>query len=92
VAALFFERLGENARALCGGDFDARPVGVFPEPFVINFKAKKEFSSGVIEGLNNKAKVTMRRSYGFRTYRILELALYHTLGKLPEPPVTHEFF
>jgi hypothetical protein len=27
------------------------------------FKAKKEFSSGVIEGLNNKAKVTMRRSY-----------------------------
>ena len=30
------------------------------------FKAKKEFSSGVIEGLNNKAKVTMRRSYGFR--------------------------
>ena len=56
------------------------------------FKAKKEFSSGVIEGLNNKAKVTMRRSYGFRTYRILELALYHTLGKLPEPPTTHEFF
>ena len=29
------------------------------------FKAKKQFSSGVIEGLNNKAKVTMRRSYGF---------------------------
>ena len=41
------------------------------------FKAKKEFSSGVVEGLNNKAKVTMRRSYGFRTFRILELALYH---------------
>lgn len=56
------------------------------------FKAKKAFSSGVVEGLNNKAKVTMRRSYGFRTYRILELALYHSLGKLPEPPVTHEFF
>jgi transposase len=39
------------------------------------FKAKKEFSSGVVEGLNNKAKVTMRKSYGFRTFRILELAL-----------------
>jgi hypothetical protein len=38
------------------------------------FKARKQFSSGVIEGLNNKAKVTMRRSYGFRTFRILELA------------------
>jgi transposase len=56
------------------------------------FKAKKQFSSGVVEGLNNKAKVTMRRSYGFRTFRILELALYHSLGKLPEPELTHEFF
>jgi transposase len=62
-------------------------------PLLLNyFKAKKEFSSGVVEGLNNKAKVTMRRSYGFRTFRILELALYHSLGKLPEPQLTHEFF
>jgi len=56
------------------------------------FRAQKEFSSGVIEGLNNKAKVTMRKSYGFRTFRVLELALYHSLGKLPEPELTHEFF
>jgi transposase len=56
------------------------------------FKARKKFSSGVVEGLNNKAKVTMRRSYGFRTFRVLELALYHSLGKLPEPELTHEFF
>ena len=56
------------------------------------FKARKQFSSGVVEGLNNKAKVTMRRSYGFRTFRVLELALYHSLGKLPEPELTHEFF
>ena len=46
-----------------------------------------------MEGLNNnKAKVTMRQSYGFRTCRVLELALYHSLGKLPEPEVTHDFF
>ncbi len=56
------------------------------------FKARKEFSSGVVEGLNNKARVTMRRSYGFRTFRILELALYHSLGKLPEPELAHDFF
>jgi transposase len=56
------------------------------------FKAKKQFSSGVVEGLNNKVKVTMRKSYGFRTFRITELALYHALGKLPEPELTHEFF
>ena len=56
------------------------------------FRAQKLFSSGVVEGLNNKAKVTMRRSYGFRTFRVLELALYHSLGKLPEPESPHEFF
>jgi transposase len=56
------------------------------------FRAQKLISSGVVEGLNNKAKVTMRKSYGFRTYRVLELALYHSLGKLPEPELTHDFF
>jgi len=56
------------------------------------FRAQKLISSGVVEGLNNKAKVTMRKSYGFRTYRVLELALYHSLGKLPEPKLTHDFF
>jgi transposase len=56
------------------------------------FRAQKLFSSGVVEGLNNKAKVTIRRSYGFRTFRVLELALYHSLAKLPEPESTHEFF
>jgi len=70
----------------------ARMLRTHRELLLNYFKAKKEFSSGVMEGLNNKAKVAMRRSYGFRTYRILELALYHTLGKLPEPPLAHEFF
>ena len=70
----------------------ARMLRAHRELLLNYFKAKKQFSSGVIEGLNNKAKVTMRKSYGFRTYRILELALYHSLGKLPEPPLTHEFF
>jgi transposase len=56
------------------------------------FRARKAFSSGIVEGLNNKAKVTMRKSYGFRTFRITEIALYHALGKLPEPNVAHRFF
>jgi transposase len=56
------------------------------------FRAQKLLSSGVVEGLNNKAKVTMRKSCGFRTFRCLELALYHSLGKLPEPESTHDFF
>lgn len=56
------------------------------------FKAKKRFSSGIVEGLNNKAKLTMRKSYGFRSPEILEMALYHALGKLPEPELAHEFY
>ncbi len=56
------------------------------------FRAKKQFSSGVVEGLNNKAKVTMRKSYGFRTFRITEIALYHALGRLPEPELAHRFY
>ncbi|MFH1616736.1 MAG: transposase [Planctomycetota bacterium] len=47
------------------------------------FKAKKLYSSGIVEGLNNKIKTTTKKSYGFRTYTVLEVQLYHTLGELP---------
>jgi transposase len=56
------------------------------------FRARKAFSSGIIEGLNNKAKVTMRKAYGYRTFKMAELSLYHVLGKLPEPKLTHSFY
>jgi hypothetical protein len=55
------------------------------------FRAKKQFSSSVVEGLNNKAKLTVRKSYGFRTCHVTEIALYHAFGKLPEPETTHRF-
>lgn len=55
------------------------------------FIAKKAFSSGVVEGLNNKAKAGMRRAYGNRSDDVLEIALFHQLGALPEPPTTHRF-
>ena len=62
------------------------------EELVLNwFKAKGEISSGAVEGLNNKIRVVTRRSYGFRTFDAMEIALYHTLGRLPEPESTHEF-
>jgi len=50
------------------------------------------FSSGVVEGFNNKLKLITRKSYGFRTQNAYETALYHNLGDLPEPKFTHEFF
>jgi transposase len=70
----------------------ARTVRAHRELLLNYFRAKKQFSSGVIEGLNNKAKVTMRKAYGYRTFRIAELSLYHVLGKLPEPQLAHRFF
>lgn len=63
------------------------------EELLLNwFRAKGELSSGAVEGQNNKIRVVTRRSYGFRTYKVIEIALYHTLGKLPEPDeFTHTF-
>ena len=55
------------------------------------FRAKGTVSAGIVEGFNNKVKVTTRRAYGFRGFRTAEIALYHTLGKLPEPESTHRF-
>jgi transposase len=55
------------------------------------FRAKGTISAGIVEGFNNKAKLTMRKSYGFREYETIELALYHQLGNLPQPEFTHRF-
>ena len=55
------------------------------------FRAKGEISSGAVEGLNNKIRVVTRRSFGFRTFDAMEMALYHTLGRLPEPESAHRF-
>ena len=62
------------------------------KPLILNwFKARKAFSSGVVEGINNKAKVVTKKAYGFKTFKCAEIALYHQLGKLPEPLATHRF-
>jgi transposase len=55
------------------------------------FRAKGEISSGAVEGLNNKIRVVTRRSYGFRTYKATKIALYHTLGRLPERESAHKY-
>jgi transposase len=61
-------------------------------PLILNwFRAKGLVSTGTVEGLNNRLKVITRRAFGFRTFRATEVALYHALGALPEPPFTHRF-
>ncbi|HEV2385927.1 MAG TPA: transposase [Candidatus Acidoferrales bacterium] len=62
------------------------------EELLLNwFRAKGEVSAGAVEGLNNKIRVVTTRSYGFRTYEAVEMALYHSLGRLPEPESAHRF-
>lgn len=63
------------------------------EELILNwFRAKGTISAGVVEGLNYNAKLTMKKAYGFRTFRGVKIALYHRLGALPEPEFAHRFW
>ena len=56
------------------------------KPLILNwFRARGLVSTGAVEGMNNKLKVITRRAFGFRTFGAIEVALYHTLGNLPDP-------
>ena len=55
------------------------------------FRARGALSNGIVEGFNGKARVTTKKAFGYRTCEALEIALYHTLGDLPEPELTHRF-
>lgn len=61
-------------------------------PLIINyFRARKEISAGAVEAMNLGAKFALRKARGFSTYEALEVALFHQLGRLPEPEVAHRF-
>jgi transposase len=63
------------------------------KPLLLNwFKTKKQFSSGAVEAMNNNAKLAIRKAYGFRSFNALEIALFHRLGNLPEPPIANRFW
>ncbi len=55
-------------------------------------RAKGSLSAGVVESFNGKAKLTMKKAYGYRTPEALQIAMYHAFGKLPEPKFTHRFW
>jgi transposase len=55
------------------------------------FRARGTISAGAVEGLNNKLKLTTRKAYGYRSFKVIEIALYHALGHLPQPAFTHKF-
>jgi transposase len=69
----------------------ARTIRQHEDLLMNYFVAQKQFSSGVVEGLNRKINLITRKSYGFRSEEIRKTALFHVLGRLPEPEVTHQF-
>jgi transposase len=69
----------------------ARLLGRHQELLLNLFRAPGTVSSGPTEGLNHRLKLTLRKTYGFRTFRAAEVALYHSLGALPEPECTYRF-
>lgn len=45
-----------------------------------------------VEGQNNKVRVITRCAYGLRTSKAINVAIYYTLSRLPEPSPTHIFY
>ena len=62
------------------------------EDLLLNyFRAKRQYTNAMVEGMNHKARVALARSFGHRSFDVLKLVLYHNLGDLPEPPSSHKF-
>ncbi len=51
--------------------------------------AKKEFSSGIMEAMNHRIKLTIGNAHGLLTLHVAEIGFYHTLGRLPGPKLPH---
>jgi transposase len=52
------------------------------QPLIRNwFVARGTISGGVVEGFNNKAKLTTKKAYGFRELKTPKIALYQSTWK-----------
>jgi transposase len=60
------------------------------EEDILNY-FEARIDNAAVEGMNRKAKVVSQRAYGYRTFETFSLALYHVLGDLPMPELTHKF-
>ena len=52
---------------------------------------KVKIDNGAVEGLDHKAKVISHKDYGYTSSETFTLAMYHGLGRLPMPVLTHKF-
>jgi len=54
-------------------------------------RAIARFDTGVVEGLNTRVKLVTRNAYGYRRAATIKIALFHILGRLPDPEIVHRF-
>jgi transposase len=69
----------------------ARSLRQHRESILNWFRPKKQFNAGIVEGYNGLVKLRFRKAFGFRTFGAIQTALYHELGELPQPKLTHGF-
>jgi transposase len=70
----------------------ARMLRTHREEILNWFRLKKAFSCAIVEASNNKFKLTIRKAFGFRSFEVMQVAVLHQLGDLPEPQFAHEFW
>ena len=82
-------RLGRGHRSLAAAE--VRPHDA--PPTWTTFSTTSALASPTVpwEGMNNKAKVVMRRAYGLRTADSCATSLYHCMAGLQMPELSHRF-
>lgn len=56
------------------------------------FVAKKTYNSGIVEGINRRVNLSIRKAFGYKSLNVAQIALFHELGNLPVPKFTHKFW
>ena len=54
------------------------------------FRAQCSISRGVAEGYHGIVKMATTEAYGLRSARGIDFALFHAMGRLPEPEYPRE--
>lgn len=55
------------------------------------FKAGKLYSSCIVEGLDLRINLYLRKAYHYLSFELLKIFIYQIFGDFPEPKFTHKF-
>lgn len=55
------------------------------------FDVENQMSSGIVEGMNRKVNLCIRKAFGFKCFNSLNVWLLHQIGKLPPLHFAHKF-